>query len=130
MTSALLDTHALVWALTDPARLGTRARGVITDPTTTLLVSAASAWELCMKVRIGKFADAEPLVAQYFALVEKLRAAHLAITPHHALRVGNLKYHHRDPFDRMLAAQAALENIALITCDRVFLDFGVLDVIW
>lgn len=117
---ALLDTHAFVWAATDPARLGELARATIEEPSTRLLVSAASAWELSTKVRLGRFAEAEPIVAAYDRIAEALGAAHLPISQAHALRAGTLSWSHRDPFDRMLAAQALLEQTVLVTRDRAF----------
>lgn len=130
MTPALLDTHALVWAITDPERLGPQARTIITDPTIDLLVSAASAWELATKVRLGRFPSAEPIVAQYDTLVERLGARRLDITTTHALRSGGLNWIHRDPFDRMLAAQAMLEHAVLISVDRSFHTLAGLNIVW
>lgn len=130
MTVALLDTHALVWAVSSPSRLGERARALIEDPSTTLLVSAASAWELSTKVRLGPFPTAEPLVVQYQQLVEDIGAVHLPIEPSHALRAGGLTWDHRDPFDRMLAAQALIEHTVLVTRDSAFRDLGGLETLW
>ncbi len=128
--SVLLDTHAVVWALTAPDRLGDRARQVLEDPTTTPWVSAASAWELAIKVASGRFPEAEPLVASYEALVGQLGARHLGIEPAIALRAGALGWAHRDPFDRVLAAQSLLLQLPLVTSDRAFGDLGGLEVIW
>ncbi|MBA2283646.1 MAG: type II toxin-antitoxin system VapC family toxin [Acidimicrobiia bacterium] len=130
MTAALLDTHALVWAITDPDRLGDRSRALLEDPKATLYVSAASAWELSTKVRLGRFPEAEPLVAQYASLIKDLGAVHLPIEPAHALRAGSLPWAHRDPFDRMLAAQALLEHTVLVTRDDAFRALGGLDILW
>ena len=130
MTDALLDTHALVWSISNPERLGARARSLIEDPSTRLFASAASAWELSTKVRLGRFAAAEPLVAQYDTLVNDLGAVHLPIERAHALRAGSLTWEHRDPFDRMLAAQALIEHATLISRDQVFGDLGGLDIVW
>lgn len=126
----LLDTHALVWAATAPDQLGPRARELIEDPASTLLVSSASAWELSAKVRLGRFTRAEPLVAQYREIVAGLGAEHLCITHAHALRAGALAWSHRDPFDRMLAAQALLEYTPLITRDEVFATLGGVETAW
>lgn len=128
--TCLLDTHAFVWAVSHPDRLGTQARKLVTEPTNTLLVSAATAWELATKVRLGEFPEAESLVAQYDQLVMRLAASHLAISHIHSLRAGGLGWQHRDPFDRMLAAQAMLENCRLITRDQVFSDLGGLVTAW
>ena len=104
MTKVLLDTHALVWAVSAPSRLGAEARALIEEPSTDIWVSAATAWELATKTRLGKFPEAEPIVAQYRSAVETLGAVNLSVAPEHALRAGGLRCHHRDPFDRMLAA--------------------------
>ncbi len=126
----LLDTHAFVWAVTNPSRLGRDSRLRIADPTSELFVSAATAWELAIKVRLGRFPEAEPLVAQYDRLVEELGAAHLPISHSHALRAGGLTWEHRDPFDRVLAAQAMLEHYCLISRDREFSSLGALNTVW
>lgn len=130
MTLALLDTHAFVWAISDPDRLGVHARKLIEDPSTRLLVSAASAWELGTKTRLGRFPEAEPIVAQYFSVAEALGAAHLPVDAAHALRAGGLRWDHRDPFDRMLAAQATIEHAILVTRDAAFAAIAGLDLVW
>ena len=126
----LLDTHAFVWAVTNPDRLGVDGLARISDPTSELYVSAATAWELATKVRLGKFPAAEPLVAQYGRIVEQLGAIHLPISHAHSLRSGSLTWGHRDPFDRMLAAQAMLEHHCLITKDREFSALAGLETVW
>ncbi|MEM9606926.1 MAG: type II toxin-antitoxin system VapC family toxin [Actinomycetota bacterium] len=126
----LLDTHAMVWAATQPDRLGDVARNAIEEPTNVVLVSAASAWELSTKFRLGRFPEAEPLVAQYQLVVEQLRAENLPIEAAHALRAGSLVWSHRDPFDRMLAAQALLSDAVLVTRDRAFAELGGLRLVW
>lgn len=130
MTLALLDTHAFVWAVSTPKRLGSRARTVIEDPSNRLLVSSATAWELSTKTRLGKFEEVEPIVAQYLTVVKRLGATHLPVSAEHALRAGGLRWKHRDPFDRMLAAQASLEHATLISRDRVFESIAGLDLVW
>jgi PIN domain nuclease of toxin-antitoxin system len=130
VTALLLDTHALVWAIAAPDRLGRRARAAIEHPRSDLVVSAASAWELATKVRLGRFPEAEPIVAQFDECVERLRARHLPITSRHAMRSGGLRWDHRDPFDRMLAAQALLEHATLVTTDAAFTDLGGLELLW
>lgn len=130
MTDLLLDTHTFVWAISAPDRLGAAARAHVEDPGNRLLVSAATAWELATKTRLGRFAEAEPIVAQYRGLVAELGAQELAVTSTHALRAGGLRWDHRDPFDRMLAAQALLEHATLVTRDVAFADLGGLAVTW
>ncbi len=126
----LLDTHAFVWAVTDPDRIGQDGLAQISNPTNELFVSAATAWELATKVRLGKFEEAEPLVAQYDHLVERLGASHLPISHVHSLRSGGLVWAHRDPFDRMLAAQAMLEHHCLVTRDKEFTALGGIEIVW
>ena len=95
-----------------------------------MLVSAASAWELATKSRLGKMPEAATLVAQYERLVVGLRAAHLSISPTHALLAGELDWDHRDPFDRMLAVQSMHERAVLVTRDRALRDFALLRTLW
>jgi PIN domain nuclease of toxin-antitoxin system len=130
VTDLLLDTHAFVWAISAPDRLSQSARSVVEDPSNRLLVSAATAWELATKTRLDRFPEAEPIVAQYRELVEALGAQELAVTSAHALRAGGLRWDHRDPFDRMLAAQALLEHATLISRDRAFEELAGLDLVW
>ncbi len=130
MTDLLLDTHAFVWAVSSPERLGGTARALVQDPANRLFVSAATAWELATKTRLGRFPDAEPIVAQYRELMADLGAHELAVTSLHALRAGGLRWEHRDPFDRMLAAQALLEHAALVSRDGAFADLAGIDVVW
>ncbi|MEN9315135.1 MAG: hypothetical protein RIS35_1528 [Pseudomonadota bacterium] len=120
----LLDTHALLWWQTDDARLSAHARAAIADEANEVFVSAASAWEIATKVRIGKL-DGIPQAAQRFD--ELLRAdgfQPLPIDHRHALRAGCYPQEHRDPFDRMLAAQSELESLTLVTVDPAFGAFG------
>jgi len=126
----LLDTHAFVWAVTDPKRLGTNALALIQDPATDMYVSAASAWEIATKARLGKFPQAEPIHAQFNELVERLRATPLAITATHALAAGAMRWEHRDPFDRMLAAQAISGGLTLVTRDQQLRDLAALSTAW
>lgn len=130
MTSALLDTHAFVWAAADPDRLGDTARALIENPETHLLVSAASAWELSTKVRLGRLPEAEFVVASFADIARRLRVAELAVNVTHALRAGALRWEHRDPFDRMLAAQALSLGVSLVSRDTAFAELPGLDVVW
>lgn len=118
--SYLLDTHALLWALTEPARLGQRAREVIADPESRLVVSAASAWEIATKHRLGKLPQADVLLGAFSKHLDRLGVTRLPVTEDHALLAGRLEWEHRDPFDRMLAAQTMLESLGLITGDPSF----------
>lgn len=126
----VLDTHALLWALAEPERLSPTARDVIADRGNELLVSAASAWEISTKVRLGRLPPAQPLVDNYSRLVAQLGAIALSIDEHHALFAGALDWSHRDPFDRMLAAQAVLENARLVTRDPAFGELEAVRTLW
>ena len=121
----LLDTHALLWWLDGDRRLSRRARSVIADDDNTLVVSAASAWEISTKVRLGKLPGAIEVAAELPAIMLEQNFEPLAIAITHALRAGNLPGPHRDPFDRMLIAQAQAEDVALVSNDRVFDVYGV-----
>lgn len=118
MSTLLLDTHAVVWANAAPERLSATARSLISDPANPLVVSAASAWELAIKFRSGRFPAAEPLVRQFDSVRGRVGASELPITSAHAIRAGGLAWEHTDPFDRMLVAQALMEDLTLVTRDR------------
>ena len=124
-----LDTHALVWWWTDDPRLPARARAVIADPNSTVYVSAVSAWEITTKHRVGKWPEVERLIAEYSVLLRRSRFHALPISMEHAHRAGGLPGTHRDPFDRMLIAQASLESIPIVTADPAFTVYGS-DVMW
>lgn len=126
----LLDTHALVWALAEPAALGPAAAAVVSDSSIGLLVSAASGWELATKYRLGKLPQAEAVVDALPAQVRRLGAAVLPVSMEHALLAGAMQWEHRDPFDRMLAAQSIVEAVPLITKDPVFGSRPDLRVVW
>ncbi len=125
----LLDTHALVWWWKDDPRLPARARGTIADPNNTVFVSAVAAWELATKHRIGKWPEAEHVIAEYMTLLRRSRFQPLSISTEHAHRAGLLPGPHRDPFDRLLIAQAGLEALTVVTGDPVFKVYDA-DVIW
>ncbi len=125
----LLDTHALLWWWTDDPRLSPKAREAIADTASTVLVSAASPWELATKHRIGKLGEAGEAVARFDELVSADGFEHLPIRYYHCLKAGGYALAHRDPFDRMLAAQSELEGLVLVTCDPVFGLFRA-NVLW
>lgn len=120
----LLDTHALLWWLTDDPQLSATARQWLGDEANQVLVSAASAWEIATKQRIGKLQGIAPVADWYIDLVAADGFVHLPITHAHALRAGAFAAAHRDPFDRMLAAQADLESLSLLTCDTALAAFA------
>jgi len=118
----LLDTHALLWWLSDDAQLGPYVRDLIADPANEVLVSVVSLWEIQVKARVGRLtADMQDILdaveAQAFAL--------LPIKPAHLVRLGTLPAHHRDPFDRMLIAQAIVEGASFVSEDRHTANYPV-----
>ncbi len=121
----LIDTHVLLWADAEPGRLSARARSLVESFSTEVFVSAASAWEIATKVRIGKLPQAAAFSAEMARRLEMLGFSPLAVTLEHALRAGQLPGPHKDPFDRMLIAQAQAENLALISNERVFDGYGI-----
>ena len=125
----LLDTHALLWWWTDDPQLSHRARVCIGDSDNAVLVSAASAWEIATKHRLGKLGLADSIVQRYPALLVADGFVPLAMTAEHALVAGSYRHPHRDPFDRMLAAQAEVERLTLVSCDPALAQFGV-ELLW
>ena len=121
----LLDTHAFLWAIAQPDHLSPAARRLVADSTVDILVSSASAWEIATKVRLGRLPDAQALVAAFSDHVQRLGAQELAISIRHALTAGSFAVAHRDPFDRVLAAQALLEGVPLVTRDPAFAAFPI-----
>ncbi len=121
----LLDTHALLWWWKDDPRLSKRAAAAIADEANTVLVSAASAWEIATKHRIGKLPGVEAALRDFNELIAADGFSHLAIAHSHAIKAGGFDVEHRDPFDRMLAAQAIIEGAALVTDDSEMKLFRV-----
>lgn len=121
MARLLLDTHALVWALSDVERLGESARAAIVDLRNDVFVSAVTAWEITVKRERGHL-RAPPNLA---SAVEERRFTHLPLTFEHAEHAGTLPMHHRDPFDRFLIAQARMEGLILVTRDQRIQQYEV-----
>jgi PIN domain nuclease of toxin-antitoxin system len=121
----LLDTHTLIWWMTIDPRLSKSARTLIEQESTISLVSAASAWEMATKVRLGRLPAAVDLVQDFVDDVERQRMEILAISAEHAIRAGLLPGPHKDPFDRMLIAQAQAENVPIVSNDRALDGYGV-----
>ena len=130
MSGYLLDTHALMWAINEPSRLGDVAAEVLRDRGSLLVVSAASAWELYTKHRIGKLPGAGPWLEALEGHVRRLGAELLPIEWSHARLSGRLEWSHRDPFDRMLAAQAISESLVLVTRDPAFEELPSVKILW
>jgi PIN domain nuclease of toxin-antitoxin system len=122
----LLDTHALIWWLAGDSRLPANARDTIDDRRGSVFVSAASAWEIATKVQIGKLPGAAAIAADILGVLLKEGFRPLAVTIEHGQRAGGLPGPLRDPFDRMLIAQAMLENLHLVSIERTFDAYGVL----
>lgn len=124
MMRLLLDTHALLWWFTDDERLSAAAREAIADESHEVFVSAASAWEMATKQRLGKLEGVPGAVERFAELVAADGFLHLPVTYLHGLRAGGYEQDHRDPFDRMLAAQSELEALLLVSRDPAFDAFG------
>jgi PIN domain nuclease of toxin-antitoxin system len=120
-----LDTHALLWWISDDSSLTQLARRTIADTRNTIVVSAASAWEIATKVRIGMLPGAETWIADFVTVVEGEGFILLPILPEHGIRAGLLTGAHKDPFDRMLLAQAQAEGYAILSNEQVFDTYGV-----
>lgn len=122
----LLDTHALIWWLAGDDRLGAAARSAMENPDNPVFVSAVSAMEVATKFRLGKLADAAELALNFAQIVMQNGFLELPLSIGHAARAGSLRADHRDPFDRMLIAQAELEQMALISNESLFDAFGII----
>lgn len=121
----LLDTHALLWAVFRTDLLSPRARHLIQPQRNEIFVSAASAWEIATKHRLGKLPKAQALVDDFVPAIQSAGYVALPITLEHALRAGRFTADHKDPFDRMIAAQAIHEDMTLVSNDAQLDIFGV-----
>jgi PIN domain nuclease of toxin-antitoxin system len=121
----LLDTHALIWWLIDLRRLSKTARDAISDPANEVLVSAVSAMEVTTKHRVGKLPDVDLLAQRFETEVVAEGFAGLPITLAHGQLAGSLPIRHKDPFDRLLIAQAIVENLTLVSNETIFDPSGV-----
>lgn len=126
----MLDTHVLLWALTEPARLSGQIRDLAADRRTELFVSAASAWEIATKQRLGKLPQAEVLVRAYRQHLARLEVESIPVTDEHSLLAGSMEWDHRDPFDRMIAAQCMAASLPLATADEAFQTLAGVRVLW
>jgi PIN domain nuclease of toxin-antitoxin system len=114
--AVLLDTNALLWLVSAPEKISDSARQLLGDPDTEVVVSAASAWEIAIKTRLGRL-DGDPLLSAWSDIIADMTATDLAIDAGDAILAGRLPWEHKDPFDRMLVAQAARRNLTLATSD-------------
>jgi len=121
----LLDTHAFLWWLAGDERLSVDAREAIGEELDPIFVSAASVWEITTKHRLGKLPGASAIVSDLAGVIESQGFVGLPITIHHGQAAGALPGPHRDPFDRMLIAQAMLDDLVLVSNERGFGAYGV-----
>jgi PIN domain nuclease of toxin-antitoxin system len=122
---ALLDTHTLLWWILEDPALTQTARATITETSNTIVISAASAWEIAIKFRLGKLPGVADLVSNFSNEVEREGFQLLPISAEHGIRAGLLAGPHKDPFDRMLIAQSQAESLPIITNEAVFETYGV-----
>ena len=126
----LVDTHVLVWMLAEPDRIPRNTFALLSERSNEFCVSAVSAFELATKHRIGKFPEAERLLLAYPDYLRDLGAIEVPVTSHHGILAGQLAWEHRDPFDRLIAAQALAESMVLVTADPVFAQVGGVRTVW
>ncbi len=125
----LLDTHAFLWWITDAPQLSETARNIIRNSKNSLYWSSASSWEVAIKYALGRLPLPDKPEIFLPKELEKNRIESLPITDRHAFYAGQLPRHHKDPFDRMIIAQAATESLVLLSCDPLF-DLYDTDVRW
>jgi PIN domain nuclease of toxin-antitoxin system len=125
----LLDTHTLLWWFVDDPALPRPVEAVVDDPANVVLVSAASAWEICTKVRIGKLSSGHSLCEDFSGYLKRYHFESLAVTVEHGRLAGRIAGTHKDPFDRILAAQALIEDVPIVTNDAAFNELGA-KVLW
>jgi PIN domain nuclease of toxin-antitoxin system len=121
----LLDTHALLWMEDDPTRLSLTAFTLLKDPANALLLSTATLWEVAIKVSVGKLKLSKPYPLFVTQALLKLPATRLRMKIEHGTMLSTLPLHHRDPFDRMLVAQALVEQMPIVSIDTRFDAYGV-----
>ena len=125
MRRLLLDTHAFLWWLRDSPKLSVVARDAILREENELVVSAVTAWEAALKFRLGRLPEAEIITTSFYLLLKQEGMRQLSLTPRHGIRAASYTASHADPFDRMLAAQAELEGMVLVTRDKAFAGFPI-----
>jgi PIN domain nuclease of toxin-antitoxin system len=121
----LLDTHALLWWLLGDPALSAVARNAIADPDSEVFASAASAWEITTKFRIGKMPKAAVIAADIAGIVVRHGFVELPVSIRHGQLAGSLPGIHKDPFDRMLVAQAIVADMTIVSCDEILSAYGV-----
>ena len=128
--SYLLDTHTFLWSALCSHKLGDATKKVIDDENSRFFVSAVSAYEIMNKYRIGKLSEFEYVAKNYFDVIKQSGAIELLITSQHTHFAGMFEWSHRDPFDRLLAAQASIEKLTLITNDPAFETLPWVETLW
>ena len=128
--SYLLDTHTFLWAIQKDVKLSEPVKKAMNDKNAQKFISAVSAYEIMYKYQIGKLPEYEDIAVNYFDVLQRLGAYELSLNAHHAYHAGKFEWTHRDPFDRLLAAQAYLENLALITNDPAFEALPWVSTLW
>lgn len=126
----LLDTNVFLWALAEPKKLSTKARNAISKLENSVYVSPVTAYELSYKHHQGKLPSGAAIVASFGRQVAHLYAAELTVSAPHALAAGQLEWEHKDPFDRILAAQAMVEGLTLVTADQDLQAFAPVTTLW
>ncbi len=124
----LLDAHALIWAVDKPSQLGPQATAALQDPASELLLSAGTIWELSIKVGLQKLSLSAPFRDWMNKAIHDLAITVLPITVEHCHVQATLPHHHRDPFDRLLVAQAQVESVPVVSGDVVFDQYGIMRV--
>jgi len=125
----LLDTHCWLWMQVSPERFSARAAALLADPANELFFSAASSWEIAIKYSLGKLPLPSPPSLYVSTRLRDGGVSPLPIEHAHALRAAELPRHHRDPFDRLLVAQAQLDKLALVTVDEQFAPYEI-EIVW
>lgn len=125
----LLDTHIWLWMIAEPRRFSGETAALLENPSNKLLLSVASTWEIAIKYSLGKLSLPSSPAKYISAQIEETGVTPLSIEHSHALRVATLPAHHRDPFDRLLIAQAELEDAMMLTADRQFAPYGI-PILW
>lgn len=121
----LLDTHTLLWAIRSPGEIANRARAILTEPSSELLISIVIPWEIAIKSGIGKLKNTSKLLDDFDDQVAAGGFRILETSTRHVVRSGTLPLHHKDPFDRLLIAQALDLNIPILSGDDIFDRYGV-----
>ncbi len=121
----LLDTHIFLWWLFDDPKLSKAIRNIISNSANIIIISSVCVWEITTKYRIGKLPEAQAVAKDVPYWIIKAGFNPLAISPEHAQLAGSWEIDHRDPFDRMLAAQAKIEDLSLISTDKALSDFPI-----